>query len=437
MDYKEKAHFLTEILKLGEKRDRQCMVGVEIEHIVVDKNSWNSIHYYQKDGIETILKKLMRFAYKPKFEGDSLIGLEHEDYIITLEPGGQLEISIRPCSSLKKIELIYFQFLQQVIPILEEQNQFLMALGYHPKSTIADIPFIPKKRYQLMTAYLKEKGKYAHNMKKGTASLQISIDYYDEEDFIKKMRVAHFLSPVLAVISDNAPIFEGKDYEQNSLRSLIWQNTDPARSGTIPGVMDQSFGYQEYADYLLNVEPILFLKDDRALSAGNRKISDLLDQYVFTVPELEHLFSMVFPDARAKNYIEIRTGDSLPHPFSFSYIAFIKGLFYNQAALDYLFQLTETVDSETLEKYKQSMIQKGLKGDFASKTLIDFLPPLFDWAREGLPVEEIHYLQPLENLILSQENVLHRTREKLDKEGLDGLRSCILNDLIQEECLSC
>lgn len=431
MDYN--VNYLNEILRSGEKKESQFRIGVEIEHFVVDKNSWNSINYYQENGIETILKKLMKFDYTPIYEDVHLIGLEKEDAVITLEPGGQLEISIKACRSLQEIEYIYWNFLREVIPILEEQNQFLLTLGYHPKSKIDEIPFIPKKRYQLMSAYLKEKGKYADNMMKGTAALQVTIDYRSEEDFAKKMKVANYIAPLLALISDNSPVFEGQVYQENMLRSLIWQNTDIARSGTIPGILDKPFGYKEYANYLLNMEPILFIKDNLIINAGGMKSAAVLEQYSLNHDELIHLFSMVFPAARARTYIEIRPGDSLPYPFNFSYIALIKGLFYNEAALDYLFQLTSGIDSKMFEKYEASMLKNGVNAEFGPQAMREFLPHLFDLAREGLPDEEKSYLQPLEKLILSQKNVSDIAKERLLQEGLTGLRSWTLNDWIQED----
>ena len=426
------AHYLRSILKSGEKRKSKFKIGVEIEHFVVDKDSWESINYYQENGIETILKKLMQFNYLPGYEAGHLVSLEKEDAVLTIEPGGQLEISIKACLSLHDIESIYLNFLQEVIPILEQQNQFLLTLGYHPKSKINQIPFIPKERYQLMAAYFNTKGKYAHHMMKGTAALQVSIDYSDEEDFARKLKVAHFISPLLAIISDNSPVFEGRTYQKNCLRSLIWQNTDVARSDIIPGIMDKTFGYREYADYILNSEPILFMKDNTIIDAANLKAFSILEQYSLTHNEILHLFSMVFPVARARNYIEIRPGDSLPYPYSFSYIALIKGLFYNDAALNYLFDLAGDTDSGMLERNKASMMRNGLHAAFGSGTILKFLAHLFDLARDGLPAGEKHYLRPLEELILSQKNVSHKAKETLLREGLEGLRLWTLNDCIGE-----
>ncbi len=433
MEYQDKLKMLTEILESGEKPREDFRIGVEIEHIVVDKTTFESINYYQENGIEVILKKLLGFDYKPKYEGDYLIALEREDAIITLEPGGQLEISIMPCSSLQEIEFIYLRFLQQLVPILEEQNQLLLGIGYHPKSSILEIPFNPKKRYELMSAYLKEKGTHAHNMMKGTAALQVTIDYLDHEDFIKKLRVANFLSPVLAYMSDNGPVFEGQLFDKHSIRSLIWQNTDKARSGIIPGVMDKAaFGYEEYADYLLKVEPILIMKDNETISTEGAKTAELMEKYSFTKDELMHIMTMVFPDVRGKKYLEIRMGDSLPYPFNFSYVALIKAIFYNDTVLNRLYELSSGLDSEGMEEYKESMMSLGAKGKFLSGEIQDFVVYLLDLVKDGLSDKELQYLAPLDELLRKGKNVAQLSKELIQEKGIGALEWCGLNRIIQE-----
>ena len=433
MEHEDKVKALVEILKSGEKPREDFKIGVEIEHIVVDKDSLDSINYYQENGIEEILKKLMKFNYKPKYENNYLIALEKEAAILTLEPGGQLEISIKPCDSIQEVEEIYLSFLQEVIPILEEQNQLLMAIGYHPKSSIQEIPFNPKKRYELMSSYLKTKGSHAHNMMKGTAALQVTIDYRDEEDFTKKLRVANFLSPILAYVSDNGPIFEGKVFDKCSIRSLIWENTDPARSGIIAGVMDRDvFGYREYAEYLLDVAPILILKDNTVISTLDRKTGELMDEYSFTKDELMHIMTMVFPDVRAKKYLEIRMGDSIPYPYNLSYISLIKAIFYNDTALNELYHLSQNVNSSEMRSYKSSMMEKGPRGEFLSKTVGEFTTYLIDLVQKSMSEEELRYFTPMAEILLKGKNISQLSREGILEAGPGALKWCGLNALIQE-----
>jgi glutamate--cysteine ligase len=269
-------------------------------------------------------------------------------------------------------------------------------------------------------------------MMKGTAALQVSIDYSDEEDYVKKLRVANFLSPIFAYITDNAPIFEGKTYEANSLRTLIWKNTDPARSGIIPKAMDKLFGYNDYAEYLLNIEPILVVKENEIISSENLKTNELMEAHSFAEEELYHIMTMVFPDVRSKRYIEIRTGDSMPYPYSFSYITLIKGIFYSEQVLNKLYELSQGVDNELLEKYKSSMLENGREGQFLDGHIKNFLPYLFDLVKECLSKEEYLQLAPLEALIRAGKNPSAYSKELLKKKGLESLSWCSLNGLVQE-----
>ncbi|KAB3532508.1 glutamate--cysteine ligase [Alkaliphilus serpentinus] len=430
MEYQEKLDSITSILREGEKSTDQFSLGAEFEHIIVDKASFESINYYQEKGTETILNKMLANGYTPKYEGGYLIGLEKADGIITLEPGGQLELSIKPCKTIKEIEDIYFSFLENIIPILEEQNQLLLAIGYHPKSVVDEIPFNPKKRYSYMSQYFKERGgTLAHNMMKGTASLQVVIDYEDEKDFIKKFKVAHFISPLLALITDNAPIFEGKFYDLNSVRSTIWENTDFTRGGLVKGVMDKEFGYVDYAKYILSLPPIFIIKDKEVIDTQGKTTEELLELYPLNKDEVDHILSMAFPDVRARKYIEIRMGDSIPYPLSFSYIALVKGLFYNQEVLEYLYKLSESTDDQKLFAYRRSMVEKGLMGCFRCKNIYEILQMLIDLAKRSLSHDEKGFLKPLEELVLKRKTPAIVSKELLkgQLEDLTALQWCSLN----------
>ncbi|MBM7614996.1 glutamate--cysteine ligase [Alkaliphilus hydrothermalis] len=424
---------IIDIIKNGEKAPNRQAIGAEFEHIVVDGNSFDSVNYYQEKGIESILKELQRKGYDPIKEGSYLVGLEKPEGVITLEPGGQLELSVPPSYSLRQIDEGYVGFLHEVLPILEDNNQLLLALGYHPKTSIKDIPFNPKKRYEYMSNYLKNTGTHAHNMMKGTAAIQTAIDYTSEEDFIKKFRVANFLSPVLALVSDNSPIFEGEVYENNSIRSVIWENTDKQRSGTVKGVMDQTFGYREYAQYILGVPPILFIKDGKYLPTGNMTTSQVMGENDLTEDEVEHLLTMVFPDVRAKRYVEIRMGDSLPYPLNISYIALIKGIFYHQGNLDRLYNLSLDVTDENLAKYKVDMIQFGFEATFMDEKIGAFIQQLMDMAEKGLPTEETLYLAPLKDLLAKSQNPAMVSKEMVKTEGVKGVLWTAQNHIIRRE----
>lgn len=248
-----------------------------------------------------------------------------------------------------------------------------MSIGYHPKSSVGDIPLVPRKKYKYMFDYFKGKGKYAHNMMKGTAALRVFIDYKDEYDFTRKFRVANFISPLLYLISDNSPVFEGEVHDKFSLRSLIWANVDEKRSGSVPNAFREDFGYGDYAEYILNASPITITKNGDLIGIGNETVEGLMDRYVFTQKEIKHIMNMVFPDVRVKNCIEIRVGDSLPFPYNLAYIALIKGMFYNDIALEYLYDFSQGREEEQLSKIKRHIHERGFDAYFGSKTTYEYI----------------------------------------------------------------
>ena len=427
MGYERQVEAFVEFIRSGEKIRDDFKIGVEVEHFVVKNSNLESLTYYEEKGIEYILKKLVKMGYEPVYEGDYLVGLNGKDEVITLEPGGQLEISINATPSLHGIDEKYIGFLNKIIPILDENEQLLMPIGYHPKSSINDIPFNPKKRYSHMAEYFKSTGTHGHNMMKGTASLQVVIDYSDEDDFIKKCRVANFLSPLLHLITDNAPIFEGKLYEKNIVRSRIWENTDKDRSSIVAGALGEKFGYREYSQYILNTPPIFIMKGNEIINTGAKKARHVIDIDNILRKEIDHIFSMVFPDVRVRNYIEIRMGDTLPYPLNLAYVALIKGIFYSDTALKHLFEITQSVEEEKIHLAKWSIEEMGFQGKFIGKSVKDIIAVLFDLAEQGLNESEKGYLRPLKELALDQKNPAIIMKEKIKLEGIDAIKENALN----------
>ena len=308
-----------------------------------------------------------------------------------------------------------------------------MAIGYQPKSSISEIPLNPQKTYEYMAKYFEKRGKFAHNMMKGTAALQVSIDFSNEEDFIRKFRVANFIGPLLHLISDNSPIFEGQIYYKFGLRSLIWENTDKERSNIVPNSLNKNFGYVDYGEYILGIPPIVIMKDGEFISTGDKPLKDIMQEYTLSKEEIEHIMTMVFPDVRAKNHVEIRVGDSLPYPYNLSYITLIKGLFYNEVALEYLYKLSLRLNDEKIYMAKELMYEKGFNANIGSKPAYDFIRIMFDLAKKGLNIEEKEILVHLEKLLISKTNLSTLSKEKIRYEGISVLRWCSLNQWVECE----
>ncbi|NLL82378.1 MAG: glutamate--cysteine ligase [Tissierellia bacterium] len=430
MDYQKQIKEISGYIRSGEKSKDDLKIGVEFEHIIIDKESLRSISYYGKNGLAETLKELEPNGWKGIYEGENILGLMKDNMNITLEPGSQFEVSIMKEEKIEDLEKIYLEFLNEVIPVLEAKGQGLMALGYHPVTKIEEIRLLPKKRYDFMFNHFKSAGSHGHNMMKGTAALQVSVDYMNEDDYKKKFRVINALSPVMYALFENARYFEGETRDEHTIRAFIWENTDRDRSGIIPGVLDKDFGYESYAEYVLNRPPILEMVNGIAKSTGDKKVRDLLDPDNYKIEDLEHFLTMFFPDVRTKKYMEIRMMDSIPYPLNFSVVALWKGLLYNNDSLEEIYTLTKDISDFEANKAKEEMIEKGFMAKIKDKTLLDIGKTVVQIAKKGLDDKEVSYILPLERMLDEGKNPYLITKENEYKGKKEALRWCMLNDII-------
>lgn len=424
---------ITEIVnyfKCAEKERSNFKIGIEFEHFIIDKDTLRTITYYEENGVKDTLKDLINKEWIEGYEKDNIISMSKDGNTITLEPGSQIELSVMPLLKIDDIKKEYFKFLNDIIPILESKNQYLIAIGYHPSSSIKDIPFIPKKRYDFMSTYFKNKGKYAFNMMKGTCSTQVTIDFNTESDFIKKFRVANSLTTVISSIFDNSPFFEGKIYKKNGLRTDIWNNCDNERCGIVCGVLQKDFCYSDYAKYLLNTKPIVINKNNDTIFTDNMKVNELFNPNDYEIKDLEHILTMVFPDVRAKKFIEIRMADSVPYPYNLSLAALIKGLFYNDTNLNELYKFTLELNDKDIINSKIDYMKNGLNGNLNNTKLLDLAIKLIEMAKKALPQDEIGYIEMLEDMLKDKMNLLSYTRDNLSYGKKEAIKWCILNHKI-------
>lgn len=419
MDYQKQMETFVNYFKNAESKKENLKIGVEFEHLIL-KEDLTTLGYFEKKGIESLLQELSQNEWKKVYEGKHLIGLKDSNRAVTLEPGGQLELSIIPFAELKQIEKIYLDFVEEISEILNKRNQKLAVLGYQPESSIKDISLLPKKRYDYMYQYFKNRGKYAHHMMKGTASVQMSIDYINEEDYIKKMRAAYFLSPFIYYFFDNTPFFEGKKAAGPSIRENIWSSCDSQRSGTIAKIFDRKFGYQDYAEYLLNTPPIIRKKEGELIYTGDQILKEVMKND--KLEELEHFLSMVFPDVRTKKYIEIRTADALPYPYNFAFVALLKNIFYNQKNLDYFYQQSLEFNQKQFISFKKEIIsaEKSEKREKLIKNI-------FTRAKNKASQAELDYLKELQKIYLKYGSFKFKTLDNLPQGKKEALNWCLLN----------
>ncbi len=391
---------LKDYFKSGEKTSRK--IGVEFEHFLISKTDLRSYAYFEENGQKQLMHKLVSKGWQITYsEGDDIFNAVKDGNMVSFEPGGQVEISIKPFERITDIEAEYLSVKGAVESLLSE-DQMLLSLGYHPKSKIETLPLLPKKRYEFMYEELHKRGSFARNMMKGTASTQVSIDYENEKDFIKKYRVANFLAPFISRLFDASPIFEGEVYGPKNLRVRIWDHTDIDRCKMPKGVMNESFDYDAYGDYILSSEPILMIDGATSYSTEHQTVAELDQKHKLTEEQLIHASTMVFPDIRVKQFLEIRVADALPLPYSLAVPALIKGIFYSTDNLDKYYKMSLNMDDNAIIKLNDQ-VKESYSFDMSclhvAMTCGDFIERLISDAMKGLEQDEINILVNFQEMI--------------------------------------
>ncbi|NLY09077.1 MAG: glutamate--cysteine ligase [Tissierellia bacterium] len=427
-DYELQIQRFVNLIRAGEKPIHNFKVGVELEHIIVHQNDGSSVPYLGDEGIEGIMQDLIAKGWVAHDESGYVLTVTKEDMIITTEPGAQLEFSMTPKKTIAEMEETYNKFQSELLPILEERGLWALSIAYHPKTKINEINLLPKDRYHNMFDYFKQHGSRSHNMMKGTCALQIAVDFSDEEDYRKKFYVSNMLSNVFYSMFENGFFFEGEPCEMHNIRAYIWENTDNDRSGLVKGALDPDFNYEKYAKYLLERPAIYAYVDGEMTYTKGALIKDLVDPENAKDEELMHLFTMFFPDVRTKNFIEIRMFDAVPYPLSFSAIALMKGLLYDEENLEELYQSCRNLDVDRVMSARQELYYKGFGASQCERTVFEVALDLLEMARLGLPLDERKYLEPLEEMLTNRMNPYLKTEELYKRGFIPSVKWCALGE---------
>lgn len=411
MTYEDKVEKIVDFIKSGEKDEKDFKVGFEVEHFVVDKNSLETVRYEGENGIRKSLEELKDLGYEGIYEGEYIMGLYKDGASISIEPAAQFEISLDSQNSVDKLFETYKKTMAEIIPIFDKKGQLLVEVGYQVKDKIADIPRIPKERYKFMYEYFeKYAGPMAHNMMKGSASLQVAIDYSDEDDFRKKYFLANAIAPFFYSIFDNAYIFEGEVYENHNLRQTIWENCDKDRTGIYPFSFDNDLSYEKYAKKILATPSIFIKKDGKDIATDEKTFEEIFDQDL-SDEMVFHALSIVFPDVRVKKYIEIRMPDNMPFPYNFAAVSLIKNIFYDKEVLDYAYNLLAGFTYQKAQDLKKITVLRGIQAMYEDKKI-------YEWMLEiiGQIKEDRKYIDPLKDL-LEEQKTPRDIYEELYKES--------------------
>ena len=391
---------LVAFFEKGDKYTRT--LGFELEHIILHAGTGEPVAYSEPGGVRDVLVKLAEKYDRTLYDGDDIIGCESPREVVTIEPAGQIEVSLGPCESVFDVERIYLGFRSKLDPILEEFGLETPMLGFNPAAKVDDLELIPKYRYECMTKFL---GAQAHEgicMMRGTASLQISIDFRNEADALRKLRIAQILAPVLSLICDNSPIYEAEERPFELVRTAVWAGMKQDRVGTVPGSLDPGFTFADYADYILSREAIL-VPDDTAPEGwryvANQTFDEIYADREMTKAETEHALSMVWPDARLKNFVEIRPADAMPIEYSLAYVVLVRALFYNDRNLDVLDSLLVGIGEDDVRQAKSSLMEKGYGAQIYGRPVEFWADLLMVLAEGALEEGEFIYLEPLASMV--------------------------------------
>jgi glutamate--cysteine ligase len=383
---------LTEYLEQGNKPRAQWRIGTEHEKFAYNLKDRRPLPYDGRPGIGLLLDGMQRFGWMPVTEGEKVIALRHEDGgAITLEPGGQFELSGAQLQTIHQTCNEVHTHLAQVREVCDEIGAGMLGHGFNPKWLRKDIPWMPKGRYKVMGEYMPKKGSLGLDMMLRTCTVQVNLDFSSEADMVKKMRVALALQPVATALFANSPFTEGKPNGFLSYRSHIWTDTDPDRCGMLPFVFEDGFGFERWVDYILDVPMYFVYRDGKYIDVAGKSFRDFmagrLAGFEGQLPNMgdwtDHM-TTAFPEVRLKRYIEMRGADAGPWGRLCALPAMWVGLYYDDTALNAAWDLCKGWSVEEMEALRAAVPRLGLKAPFRGGTMQDLARETVAVAAAGL-----------------------------------------------------
>ncbi|MDU8928486.1 glutamate--cysteine ligase [Alisedimentitalea sp. MJ-SS2] len=414
----ERREQLAEYLSDGCKPREDWRIGTEHEKFGYCKDTLLPIPYEGERSVLAVLEGLRDgHGWEPILEGGNLIGLQKDGANVSLEPGGQLELSGAPLETIHQTCDEVNTHLVDVKDIADKVGVGFIGLGAAPEWTHEQMPLMPKGRYKLMDAYMQKVGSMGRVMMRRTCTVQVNLDFGSEADMVQKMRVAIALQPVATALFANSPFFEGKPNGHKSWRSRVWRDLDPARTGMIPFIFEDGFGFERWVDYALDVPMYFVYRDGEYIDALGQSFRDFLEGKLPALPGetptlsdwADHL-TTAFPEARVKKYIEMRGADGGPWRRLCALPALWVGLMYDQTALDAAWDMVKDWDAETREAWRVEASVMGLQAVVGGRRMLDLAGEVLAIAREGLRArakpgaggmvpDERHFLHALEDSV--------------------------------------
>ena len=405
---------MAEYLASGCKPREAWRVGAEHEKFGFHIGSHAPVPYEGPTGIRAMLEGLQRFGWNGVYEDEHIIALERNGASVSLEPGGQFELSGAPLVDMHEICDETGRHLTEVKAVADALGLGFIGLGFSPLWRRDEVPVMPKGRYDIMRAYMPKRGGLGLDMMLRTCTVQANLDFADEADMVRKFRVSLALQPVATALFANSPFKEGRPSGFLSTRANVWTDTDPDRTGLLDFVFQDGFGFETYAQYAADVPMYFAKRDGRYLDLSGRsfrafmrgELSELPGERPTLMDWQDHL-TTIFPEVRLKTYMEMRGADAGPWSQICALPALWTGILYDDAALTSAWDLCKGWSSEDRVKLRADAARVGLKTEVVGRPLQAVARDLIAIARGGLKrrerlsggmVDETGYLRELEEI---------------------------------------
>ena len=402
----------------GCKPKSRFRIGTEHEKFAFTVAGCRPVPYEGRHGIRAVLDGMQAMlGWEPITEGPNIIGLADVTGggAISLEPGGQFELSGAPLETVHQTSAELAAHLAQLREVARPLGVNFMSLGMTPDWTRADMPMMPKGRYRIMTAYMPKVGSLGLDMMYRTCTVQTNLDFSSEADMVKKLRVSLALQPVGTALFANSPFTEGRPNGFLSFRSEIWRDTDNQRAGTLPWAFEPGMGFERWVDYALDV-PMYFLKrGDAYIDVAGQSFRDLMAGRLpgrpgehATISDWANHVSTIFPEVRLKRYLEMRGSDAGQWRRLPALPALWVGLLYDDASLDAAWDIVKDWTAEERQKLRDDVPKLGFGATIRGCSLLDLARQSLALAREGLARrrrldaagrDETCHLVPLEEFV--------------------------------------
>ncbi|MBI3316560.1 MAG: hypothetical protein HYZ85_00955 [Candidatus Omnitrophica bacterium] len=399
------------------KSRNKLQVGLEAEFLGVHLSTGKALPYEGPFGIHAVLKYLAsHFGYEPVRENGNIIALSRGDNFISLEPGGQVELSAPPVHNVFDMEHQIQAFFKELGECRKEMPDIgWLAYGIQPFSRLEEVSWVPKQRYAILAEYMKPRGMLSHHMMKLTATNQINLDYWSEDHAMMSLKVALGITSMVSAFFANSPFSEGRPNGFLTRRLEIWNHTSPDRSGLIVEFTKEGLRFRDYLEYILEMPLIFIVREEKWIAVGDRTFRQFIQKgfqgYQATLGDYELHLSTAFPEVRLKQYLEIRGMDGQSADMICAAAAFWKGILYDETALELAWKLVSFASETDRLELHRSVPREGLKATLGDR-------PILAIVRELVEISCASLARQGENEASRDEcTFLARIREKLAKPG--------------------